>query len=143
MSCYNNSYNRWLSLQYRDSTRYENVNKFVFDHKNHYHLITFFMLNFWWVSQGTIPQHKSVWILNETLDFNGGDFCHNRGFFDVVGAASPRAVEKLLGRRPPEFLLWTQQRNWTSIKIVLLLFLCSYQRAAPTSSGVASGSTQV
>jgi hypothetical protein len=81
--------------------------------------------------------------LNKTLDFNGGDFCHNRGFFDVVGAASPGAVEKLLGRRPPEFLLWTQQRILTSIKIVLLLFLCSYQRAAPNSSGVAAGLTQV
>jgi len=67
------------------------------------------------------------------------------GIFQKKGSLPRREllVEKLLGRRPPEFLLWTQQRNLTSIKIVLLLFLCSYQRAAPNSSGLAAGSTQV
>ena len=60
MGCCNDTYNRQIPLHYRNSTKSENVKKFVFDHKICYHLITFFNSNFLRASHLPIPQHNSV-----------------------------------------------------------------------------------
>ena len=116
------SNNRWLPLQYGNSTKYGNVEKRVKHPKNDYLLITFFNGNFWRVSLWPIPKHNSVWNLNGTRGFNGGDFGHIHGFYGIVDLGQVERRENSLWLRLRWISTTDTAAGLVSIKKVFLVF---------------------
>ena len=98
--------NRLIPLHYSHSTRFENVKKSEKYHKNHYLVITFFMVNFWWASDETMPQHNPVWILNLASVFIWVDFVHILTFSWGCWFGSNRWAWKIGGSVFPQILYY-------------------------------------